>query len=65
MNKFLLAFLIAISLQSCNDSYEIEELKAIEDITNDFLIKKDLNKLLNVPDSIDHIAVYKPLIHYI
>ena len=60
MNKFILVFLIAISLQSCNDSYEIEELKAIDDISNDFLIKKDLNKLLNVPDSIDHIAVYKP-----
>lgn len=60
MKKFLLVFLIAIILQSCNDSYEIEELKAIEDISNDFLIKKDLNTLLNVPDSIDHIAVYKP-----
>lgn len=60
MNKFLFVFLLVISLQSCEDSYETEELKAIEDISNDFLIKKDLDKLLNVPDSIGHIKVYKP-----
>jgi len=60
MNKFLFVFLLVISLQSCEDSYETEELKAIEDISNDFLIKKDLDKLLNVPDLIDHIKVYKP-----
>ncbi|WP_026727530.1 hypothetical protein [Flavobacterium denitrificans] len=60
MNKFLFVFLLVISLQSCEDSYKTEELKAIEDISNDFLIKKDLDVLLNVPDSIDHIKVYKP-----
>ena len=62
MNKFLLVFLLVIALQGCknNYSYENEELKAIEDISNDFLIKKDLNKLLDVPDSIDHVKVYKP-----
>ena len=37
------------TLVSCKSSYENEELKAIEDITNEFLKENDLKLILNPP----------------
>lgn len=44
-------FLIFFTLISCKSSYENEELKAIEDISNEFLKENDLNIILNPPPS--------------
>lgn len=58
-NKFLIIF-FSIVIISCNDSYEKEELKAIEDITNDYLKRNDLDKILNPPKFSDDQIVIKP-----
>lgn len=45
--------LIFFTLVSCKNSYENEELKAIEDITNEFLKENDLKIILNPPPGPD------------
>ena len=44
-----LVFIIVFFFVSCSNSYETEEFKAIEDISNDYLSRNDLSKILNPP----------------
>ena len=44
MKRIILTFFL-ISLISCNNNYEKEEFKALEDITNNYLLKNHLNKM--------------------
>ena len=57
--KIILVIFISISLFSCN-KYEEEELKAIQDISNNYLDKNDLQKMLNPPNFSDEIEIEKP-----
>ena len=47
--KGILLTLFLISLVSCNNNYEKEEFKALEDITNNYLLKNHLNKMIEKP----------------
>ena len=57
--KIILVIFISISLFSCN-KYEEEELKAIQDISNNYLDKNDLQKILNPPNFSNEIEIEKP-----
>lgn len=45
----LLFFITAFFFISCSKSYEVEESKAIEDISNEYLSRNDLSKIMNPP----------------
>jgi hypothetical protein len=47
--KKLIQIFFALFLISCNSNYEREEFKAIEDITNDYLLKNHLKKIKEEP----------------
>jgi|TARA_B110000908_G_C10022210_1_gene343401 hypothetical protein len=47
--KRIILTLFIISLVSCDNNYEKEEFKAIEDITNNYLLKNHLNKMMEKP----------------
>jgi hypothetical protein len=47
--KRIILTLFIISLVSCDNNYEKEEFKAIEDITNNYLFKNHLNKMIEKP----------------
>jgi hypothetical protein len=51
MRKIQILFILITCLQSCNRNteYEAEELKALEEISSDFLFKEDFNKRMNPP----------------
>ena len=42
MRKIFVLLMFTILLTSCKDDYEKEELKAIEDVANDYLKTNDL-----------------------
>src|SRR4051812_4036865 len=48
-----LVFIVVFFIVSCSNSYENEELKAIEDISNDYLSRNDLSKIVNPPPFAD------------
>ncbi len=49
--KIIISILIILSFFGCQKAYEKEEVKAIEEITNDYLKKNHLDKYyLNPPD---------------
>ncbi len=53
MKIIITLFAFLLFLQSCeNSDYETEEIKAIGEISNDYLVKEDLSKILDIPDSI-------------
>ena len=54
MRKIQILFIFIICLQSCNrnSEYEAEELKALEEVSSDFLFKKDFNIRMNPPELI-------------
>lgn len=62
--RTIITLLVLLCLQSCkkNSDYELEEIKAIGEISNDYLVKEDLSKILDVPDSILGQKVDKPSI---
>lgn len=53
MSIRLIFYILSFCFLSCNNSYETEESKAIEDISNDYLNRKDLSKTLNPPTLYD------------
>ena len=58
MRKIFVLFMFTILLTSCKDDYEQEELKAIEDVANDYLKTNDL--LLNPTKFFDDQVIVKP-----
>jgi hypothetical protein len=62
MKTITFLLILLLSLQSCNkiSEYEAEEMKALEEISNDYLVKEDLSKIINLPDSMFGGKVYKP-----
>jgi hypothetical protein len=60
MRKIFVLLMFTILLTSCKDDYEQEELKAIEDVANDYLKTNDL--LLNPTKFFDDQVIVKPSI---
>ncbi|CAD0009750.1 hypothetical protein [Flavobacterium salmonis] len=58
MRKIFVLFMFTILLTSCKDDYEQEELKAIEDVANDYLKTNDL--LLNPTKFFDDQIIVRP-----
>ena len=58
MRKIFVLLMFTILLTSCKDDYEQEELKAIEDVANDYLKTNDL--LLNPTKFFDDQVIVKP-----
>ena len=58
MKKIFVLLMFTILLTSCKDDYEQEELKAIEDVANDYLKTNDL--LLNPTKFFDDQVIAKP-----
>ncbi|MBC7845320.1 MAG: hypothetical protein H7Y10_02370 [Flavobacterium sp.] len=58
MRKIIALLMFTILLTSCNDAYEKEELKAIEDVANDYLKTNDL--ILNPTKFFDDQIINKP-----
>ncbi len=58
MRKIFVLLMFTILLTSCKDDYEQEELKAIEDVANDYLKTNDL--LLNPKKFFDDQVIAKP-----
>lgn len=58
MRKIFVLLMFTILLTSCKDDYEQEELKAIEDVANDYLKTNDL--LLNPTKFFDDQVIAKP-----
>ena len=56
LNKFILVIFFILSLYSCN-KYNNEELNAIQDISNEYLNKNDLQKILNPPNFNDDLGI--------
>ena len=54
--KFTLVIFFTLTLYSCNN-YNNEEIKAIEDISNEYLNKNDLQKILNPPNFNDDLGI--------
>jgi len=61
MNRILI-ILIGLLISSCNDGYEKDEFKAIEDFTNDYLAKNHLKHILEPRTFYDDEVVVKPSI---
>jgi len=58
MRKIFVLLMFTVLLTSCKDDYEQEELKAIEDVANDYLKTNDL--LLNPTKFFDDQVIAKP-----
>lgn len=60
MNKLLNIILISLIFCSCSDNYETDELKAITDITNDYLERNILKEILEPHDPFNDQPLTKP-----
>ncbi len=58
--KLIVFILIIIAFSSCNNSYKTEEETLIEDLTNDYLKRNHLSRILNPIRFLDADTVEKP-----